>query len=394
MPIVNITADFIATKLICPSGMKKIEFVDDGRTGLYIAVSAANPNTGTFYLRYKNPHTGKTSHIKLARNSDISVDDARKKVSMLREQIASGINPRDEINAKKSMPLFCGFWKEQVLPHIKLHKRSWECDERMFRLRLNKEFGQVKLNQITLVQVQTLHSQLRESGLSGATCDHHSKLMRHVLNLAVKWGVIDKNPLTGITLFKEDNQINNTLNDEQLGRLVTLLKEHPNRPTCNAALFLLSTGARLNEALKAKWQHINIDNKVWIIPSSNSKSKRVRSIPLNASALRVLSALGTKGKHESLFVNPRTNKQLTNIQKGWQSIRDKAGLPHLRIHDLRHSFASLLVNSGQTLYSVQRLLGHASPNTTLRYAHLSTKSLQSAADSASDCMERALKKAS
>ncbi len=394
MATVDLTKEFISSKLTCPPDKRKIEYVANDRSGLYISVSASNQNVGTFYLRYKNPNTGKTSHIKIGRTTDISLDDAMKKVSTYRAQIAQGIDPRDDIKAAKSIPLFSTFWEEQFLPHAKLHKRSWVCDESLYNLHLKKEFGHLKLNQITRAQVQDLHSRLRQSGLAPATCDHYSKHTRHVLNLAVSWGIIEKNPVTGITLFKADNQINNTLNDEELGRLVTLLKEHPNRPTANAALFLLSTGARLNEALKAKWEHIDIDNKVWIIPSSNSKSKRVRSIPLNDSALGVLNELGTKGKHEFLFVNSRTKMPLTTIQKGWRSIRAEAGLPNLRLHDLRHSFASLLVNNGQTLYSVQRILGHANPNTTLRYAHLSTKSLQSAADSTSDCMERALKKVS
>jgi len=393
MPIVKLTQHLIDNELNCPAGIQRQEMVHTGRSGLYCVVTQNN-RTGTYFQRFKSPSNGKTSHIKLGRTTDISLDDAMKKVAEYRSQIAQGIDPRDEIKAKKSIPLFSTFWEDQVLPHIKLHKRSWSCDESMYRLHLKKEFSHLKISQITLGQVQDLHSRLRQSGLAPATCDHYSKHMRHVLNLAVSWGIIEKNPVTGITLFKADNQINNTLNDEELGRLVPLLREHPNRPTANAALFLLSTGARLNEALKAKWEHIDIDNKVWIIPSSNSKSKRVRSIPLNSSALGVLNELGTKGKHEFLFVNSRTNLPLTTIQKGWRSIRAEAGLPNLRLHDLRHSFASLLVNSGQTLYSVQRILGHANPNTSLRYAHLSTKSLQSAADSASDCMERALKKVS
>lgn len=392
--LIKFTQHLIDNELSCPDGKKSIELVHNaGRSGLYCVVTQNN-RTGTYYLRFKSPITGKTSHIKLGRTTDISLDDAMKKVSIYRTQIAEGIDPRDGIKAAKSIPLFSTFWEEQFLPHAKLHKRSWVCDLSLYNLHLKKEFGHLTLNHITRGQVQDLHSRLRQSGLAPATCDHYSKHMRHVLNLAVSWDIIENHSLQGITLFKADNQINNTLNDDELGRLVPLLKEHPNRPTANAALFLLSTGARLNEALKAKWGHIDIDNKVWIIPSSNSKSKRVRSVPLNSSAIGVLNDLGTRGKHEFLFVNPRTDKPLTCIQKGWRSIRAEAGLPNLRLHDLRHSFASLLVNSGQTLYSVQRILGHANPNTTLRYAHLSTKSLQSAADSASDCMERALKKVS
>ena len=159
------------------------------------------------------------------------------------------------------------------------------------------------------------------------------------------------------------------------------------------ALFLLSTGARLNEALRARWQDIDRGNRVWRIPALNSKSKRVRSVPLNASAVEVLDRLDTEGSHECLFVNARTGRRDTSIHKVWRQLRAMAGLPHLRIHDLRHQYASFLVNSGRTLYEVQQILGHSDPSVTQRYAHLSKRSLQDAADSADDVISKAMRTA-
>jgi integrase len=109
----------------------------------------------------------------------------------------------------------------------------------------------------------------------------------------------------------------------------------------------------------------------------------VRSVPLNDSALDILGQLGTEGKLDSVFVNLRTDEAYTTIHKVWHRLRGKAGLPHLRIHDLRHQYASFLVNSGRTLYEVQQILGHSNPTVTQRYAHLSSKALQDAANSAS-----------
>jgi integrase len=131
------------------------------------------------------------------------------------------------------------------------------------------------------------------------------------------------------------------------------------------------------------WSQINRAERVWRIPASNSKSKKVRSVPLNDSALQVLEEIGTEGTHEHLFVNRQTGKRYTAIHKVWGRLRTKAGLPHLRIHDLRHMYASFLVNSGRSLYEVQQILGHSDPSVTQRYAHLSSKSLQDAANSAS-----------
>jgi site-specific recombinase XerD len=106
-------------------------------------------------------------------------------------------------------------------------------------------------------------------------------------------------------------------------------------------------------------------------------------VPLNDSALEVIAGLQTEGHFEHLFVNRRTGKPYANIAKVWTRVRNAAGLPKLRLHDLRHQFASMLVNAGRSLYEVQAVLGHADSSTTQRYAHLSSKSLQEAANSAS-----------
>ena len=145
-----------------------------------------------------------------------------------------------------------------------------------------------------------------------------------------------------------------------------------------------------NEALQARWEHIDRPNRVWRIPAPNSKSKRIRSVPLNDAALDVLTQLDTEGKFDHLFLNRKTKKPFSNIHKVWERLRKAAGLPHLRIHDLRHQYASFLVNSGRSLYEVQQILGHSNPIVTQRYSHLSSKSLQDAANSASVIIKGAM----
>ena len=114
-------------------------------------------------------------------------------------------------------------------------------------------------------------------------------------------------------------------------------------------------------------------------------------MPLNTPALEVLDQLETEGKSPYLFTNVRTGKRLTTINKVWrEALRMQAELPRLRLHDLRHQFASMLINSGRSLYEVQQILGHSDPSVTQRYAHLSTKSLQDAANSVDQYMEEAL----
>ena len=166
-------------------------------------------------------------------------------------------------------------------------------------------------------------------------------------------------------------------------RLLTVLRTDANRTVCRIAPFLLSTGCRLNEALRATWSQVDRATRVWRIPASNSKSKRIRSVPLNDSALEMLKELDTERTFDHLFINMQTKLPYGTIMKVWSRLRKEAGVPHLRIHDLRHMFASFLVNSGRTLYEVQQILGHSDPSVTQRYAHLSSESLQQAANSAS-----------
>ena len=213
------------------------------------------------------------------------------------------------------------------------------------------------------------------------------KLLKHSLNLAIDWDMLDVNPAVRVPFFHEDNKMENYLDDVELERLMKVLQTDDNRAVCRIIMYLLSTGARLNEALSARWDQVDVERRVWRIPASNSKSKRIRSVPLNDSAIGVLNQLDTD---EYLFINWQTGKPYTTISKVWGRLRKKASLAHLRIHDLRHQYASFLVNDGRTLYEVQQILGHSDPSVTQRYAHLSTKALQDAANSASEVIQGAM----
>ena len=128
------------------------------------------------------------------------------------------------------------------------------------------------------------------------------------------------------------------------------------------------------------------------IPASNAKTKKSRSIPLNDSALNVLDQLDTEGKYDYVFINRRTGKPYTTISRQWVKVREAAGLPSLRIHDLRHQFASLLVNEGVSLYIVKSLLGHSQISTTEKYSHLASDSLLEASSQVADILNDAAKK--
>lgn len=393
MPVLKLTQVMFPQVLQCPDGKARTELCDSDCPGLYIEVRATCPSPGTFYFRYKDAN-GKTCHQRIGSTSELTLADARKLAKVLKSDIASGLDPKGAEKAKKAMLTYSVFFNDHYLPYVTPRKRSWKRDEELFRLRIQKVFGDKKLDEITRQQIQSFHTSLLDEGLAPATCDHHIKLIRQSLNLAVEWDMREKNPASKVPLFNMDNKVEHYLDEAELGKLLAVLRS-PDSPrnVCLIALFLLSTGARLNEALKATWSQIDRQTRVWRIPAAVSKSRKIRVVPLNDSALDVLCQLETEGHYEHLFVNSRiskitgeevgTGKPYTTIMKVWTRLRLKAGLPHFRIHDLRHQYASFLVNAGFSLFCVQQVLGHSDPKVTQRYAHLSTKSLQDAANSAS-----------
>ena len=393
MPVVKLSQDFINHHLNCPESKMKIEWCDKDLPGLFVEVRASSQGHGTFYYRYKD-FNGKTCTQKVGRSYNIDLVEARSKAKALRAEIALGANPRANDLAEKAVITFDNFFNDHYLPYVKPRKRSWDRDEELYRLRIKSAFGSKRLNQVSRLQIQTFHSSLLYEELAPATANHHAKLIRHMLNLAVEWNMLEKNPASRIHMFDEDNKEERYMNDEQLGNLMEVLKSDASRSVCQITTFLLATGCRLNEALSATWPQIDKEKRVFRVAAKNSKSKRMRPVPLNDTAIEVLNQLNTEGIYEHLFINKKTKKPYVNISKIWDKIRNKAGLPNLRIHDLRHQAASNLINSGSSLYVVQQILGHSDPIITQRYAHLSMKSLNDASDNASAIIRGAMEKKS
>jgi integrase len=186
-------------------------------------------------------------------------------------------------------------------------------DAELFRLRLKKAFGHLPLDRITRQQIQAFHTGLKEEGLAAASCNHYIKLLKHALNLAVEWEMLEKNPAARIPLFFEDNKVEHYMDEEEQSRLLHVLKTNHHRSVCLITLFLLSTGARLNEALKATWEQVDRSKRLWRIPAKDAKSGKVRSVPLNDSALYVLGQLDTEDTYEHLFINRKTKKPYVSL---------------------------------------------------------------------------------
>jgi len=369
--------------LTCPDGKNRIEFCDSVVKGLYVLVRAGS-DVRTYFLRHKND-LGKTAHHKIGRTTDITLAKARKAAKTFKAEISlNGRVSNGKTKTSSNALTMATFWEDHYEPFAKPRKRSFKRDEQIYRLQIKPTFGQTQLDAITRQQILSLAAEHKAAGLSAASADHISKLMRRLFSLALEWGFVEKNPASRIQLFNEANEIEHYLDDEELQRLMHVLQTDANRSVCQVCMFLLATGCRLNEALTAEWALIDRDKKTWRVSAAKSKSGKARVVPLTDAALKVLDEVGTEGKYEHVFVNKKTGKHFVHIRHTWIRLRMKAGLPWLRLHDLRHTYASMLVNAGQSLYAVQQCLGHADSRVTQRYAHLSAQSLQDAANCASD----------
>ena len=178
--------------------------------------------------------------------------------------------------------------------------------------------------------------------------------------------------------MKEDNKQERFLTSEEAEVLYEKLKLSENTMLQYIVPMLILTGARKREVLDARWEDFDFERRSWRIHTT--KLGRPRHVPLSDGAVALLNSMKRYSDCPWAFPNPKTLKPYMSIFCSWDTARKAAGLKEVRIHDLRHSFASFLVNSGRTLYEVQQLLGHTQIKTTARYSHLSQDTLLDASN--------------
>ena len=365
--------------------VRKQELVDEGGTGLYLNVSYTGIKT--YMFRYRSAQNGnKTTHVKLGLASDITLSQARNKVKKLRAEIALGDDPVIAKIKQKETPTYSEFM-DNYFDYIKPRRRSYKLYRQMYDSHLKRVFGNMKVSQITKRDVQAFHNDLREQGLANGTCNRYLQLIKSSINYGINMEIIDikRNPAVGIPLFPEEGR-ERYLSQDELTRLMPVLIADGG-PISKVARMLLCTGCRLNEILQCRSEHIDIYNRVMVIPSNNAKSKKNDSIPLNAAAIQVLEECDMSTTYP--FANPRTGKPYVSIKKGFQKLMKQAGIEGVTAHTLRHTAASLMINSGRSLYDVQKVLRHSSSQVTEKYAHLSKQTVMAASDTISDQLMRA-----
>lgn len=276
-------------------------------------------------------------------------------------------------------------------------KRSASEDARRIR-KLKKAFLRLRVKDVTHAHIEALHRSMTGRPYEG---NRVLALMSKMFGLAISWRWVEVNPAQGVEKFEEEKR-ERFLSQNELGRLDAALAEYAEergdleaRDAVDAIRLLLLTGCRSGELLSATWDQFNLEKAIWTKPSSHTKTKKVHRVALSAPAVALLEGLRRRrDKCPGRYVFPGVDGQhRKSLKAAWADIRVRAGIEDVRIHDLRHTAASLLLSAGVPLDIVGRVLGHTQAQTTLRYAHLSDEAGKAATDTLSNVIAFGKKKA-
>ena len=265
--------------------------------------------------------------------------------------------------------------------HVEVHTSTSRSRMGIFANHIEPVFGNMTFNEITKVQIYDWRNSLLIRGYKPAMINKIQVIFGQIITLAHDLDVtcVRKNEL-GFSNLKILGQTETFLNSKQMQTLMFQCKASSNVNLLPIVQLLALTGARKREVLDLQWKNVHIEQGFFLVPKS--KNGMPRKVFLNSSSKLILEALRDMRQHQNEFVfpNSHTGVPYTCIHHVWDIARNKAGYPKLRIHDLRHSFASALINNGVAIYDIQHLLGHQSIKTTQRYAHLDDNKLKASAD--------------
>jgi len=369
------------------SPSREAEYSDSECIGLKLRVS----KNGRRFFQFRYTYMSRKKCLKIGEYPHVSLNDARSKVNEWKSLLAREIDPADERNQRRDEPTFAEFAEKYYVPFAQSHKITWQEDVYKIRGHINRAIGQLCLSSITTRDLTSFQSKMKDLN-SATSANAQMRLIRRMLNLAIKWGFLEKNPAAGLDKFKEPPHRERYLTKEELPRFLKALEEHSDQMSMAAIRLLLYTGCRKGEILTLQWHQVRFDEGRLYLPKT--KNGNSRSIILNAKATDVLKVLYPNKREDQEYVFPSragTRKgHLNDLRKPLQKVCEAAGIDDLRVHDLRHSFATLAIQGGASLYDVQKLLGHSDISMTQRYAHMVDDSLQKATDNMAGVIDRAI----
>lgn len=263
------------------------------------------------------------------------------------------------------------FFQDSYLPWAKINKRSWDKDESRFKLHIIKFFGNVRLKDIDVKTVNGFKQKRHREGAKNATINRDLALLKSLINKAVKWESFrGLNPVSMAGMLPENNEhVARPLSEEEIERL---LGELPGE-TKPIFEFAVATGIRIGNVMRMQWSHIDRKNKIIKLPTT--KPKKSLQLPLNDWADDILNRVPRHIRSPYVFCKMNGDRYKW-IHRGFKNALKRAGLEtSIRIHDLRHSYGTLLASKGVPTSVLKDLLGHSSLAMVSRYTHLGHQTL-------------------
>jgi integrase len=373
MPTQHLT-DATVKQLALPATSSVI-ISDDKVKGFGIRLTAAGARS--YVLRYRVRSSGRDRTFTIGDAGHWRVTEARAEARRLKQIVDQGGDPLQELQEERDAPTVAELCERFVQEHLPRVRPSTAADYgRLIKNHVRPFFGEhAKVADVRFDDIDRLHRKLTDTAGPYAA-NRVVAMLSKMFNLAGRWEMIERNPCKGIGRNYEA-QRNRYLSADELARLTQALATHHDHQAANVVRLLLFTGCRKGEALAARFADLDLTGGVWTKPGHLIKQKRDHVAPLSAPARALLAAIREEQAREHphrlpefVFAGRFGRGHRQTIKRNWEAILRTADISGLRIHDLRHSFASQLVSSGASLPLIGALLGHSNPNTTSRYSHL------------------------
>ena len=369
--------------------------------GFGVRVMPSGVKTYLLQFRVGRSRSAPVRKPSIGRHGPVTADKAREVAQKWRGLIADGLDPTAA--RRETRPTMQDLRDDYMERHAG-KKRTGKEDQRRFDrnvLLLDEPEGgrgrrtpkwdrkkAPKLRKMAVADVTTRHIEDLHRAMASAPLEANRTLalLSKAFRLAVRWGWRDDNPTVGVERYDEGQyKRERYLTVEELQKLFAAMIGHDDQVGCDIVRLAILTGARRGEVLKARPEQFDLQAATWTKPSAHTKTKKTHKIPLSAPALQLVERLD---RHASgwFFPGQKDGEHRQDVRKTWEELCEAASIEGCRFHDLRHTFASVIVSGGGSLPLIGTLLGHTQPATTQRYAHLMDDPLRRATEKAAKTM--------
>lgn len=363
-----------------PEKGKRDTYHDTKLAGLSLRVSS----TGAKSFSVRRRVNGKAERVTIGKYPFMTIEQARKKATETNLAMTNGESVNSQKRDVRQEMTLGDLFDMYLERHAKIHKKSWPNDVSQYRQHL---FGWKarKLSDINKRDVQKLHLFIGDkSGIYQA--NRVLALLSSIFNRSVDWGWDGLNPANGVKKFKEQSR-DRFIEADELPRFFDALNQEADTTLRDYFLLSILTGARRANLLSMRWDEINLDRSLWIIPHDKSKTGEKYQVPLVDQAVDILRQ--RKATSKTVWVLPSKRSKTGHIvepKSAWARLLARADIKDLRLHDLRRSLGSWQAATGANLSVIGKSLGHKNISTTAIYARLNLDPVREAMETATNAI--------